>query len=258
MLFNEWATNTLSGITLMPVGTGTDERTRVGVGLCMPFARLDIRGLSGSATLSTMAFRVINDNQRELFRIFDNGQVSVGTQALGAGIKNTDYQFTVFRNNSDAANYHNVFRVEASTGDTPALTELISAGVGNSNVFEVLATGQTRIGAQKIPTTATKHGDNMLSVDGKIVAKEIIVTTNSSLWADYVFKKDYRLKSLSEVKEYIDENGHLPGIPSTEEAVKDGVAVGEIQAKLLEKIEELTLHLIKMENRIRELEAREK
>jgi len=81
-----------------------------------------------------------------------------------------------------------------------------------------------------------------LSVNGKIRAQEIKVETAN--WPDYVFKKDYQLPTLEETENQIKLNGHLPGIPSAAEVKANGIEVGEMNAKLLRKIEELTLHLI--------------
>lgn len=78
--------------------------------------------------------------------------------------------------------------------------------------------------------------------DGKIHAKEIEVKAN--VWADYVFKKDYQLKSLEEVEKHITEKGHLPNIPSAAEVIENGINVAEMNTKFLEKIEELTLYSI--------------
>jgi len=83
-----------------------------------------------------------------------------------------------------------------------------------------------------------------LSVNGKIRAQEIKVETAN--WPDYVFAKDYELPSLQETEKHIKEKGHLPGIPSAEEVKVNGVELGEMNKKLLQKIEELTLHLIEM------------
>lgn len=77
-----------------------------------------------------------------------------------------------------------------------------------------------------------------LAVNGKILANELRVRTS---WADFVFDKSFKLKSLSEVENYIKINGHLPEIPSAKEVEEKGISVGEINAKLLQKIEELTL-----------------
>ncbi|MDX2188019.1 MAG: hypothetical protein SFV32_13880 [Opitutaceae bacterium] len=84
-----------------------------------------------------------------------------------------------------------------------------------------------------------------LSVKGKIRAQEVIVETTG--WADYVLSRDYQLTPLSEVEAHIDANGTLPGIPSAKQVDEEGVSVGEMQAKLLAKVEELTLHLIAQE-----------
>ncbi len=85
--------------------------------------------------------------------------------------------------------------------------------------------------------------------DGKIHAKEIEVKAN--VWADYVFKKDYQLKSLEEVAKHIENKGHLPNIPSAEEVLKNGINVAEMDAKLLEKIEELTLYSIEQNKQLK-------
>jgi len=81
-----------------------------------------------------------------------------------------------------------------------------------------------------------------LEVNGKIRAREIKV--EASPWPDYVFAKDYHLPSLAEIEKHIKEKGHLPGIPTAAEVKANGINLGEMNAKLLQKIEELTLQLI--------------
>jgi hypothetical protein len=83
-----------------------------------------------------------------------------------------------------------------------------------------------------------------LSVNGKIRAKEIKVETAN--WPDYVFSNSYHLPTLQETEKHIKEKGHLPGIPTAEEVNAHGIALGEMNAKLLQKIEELTLHIIEL------------
>ncbi|MDU1906113.1 MAG: hypothetical protein E6772_15180 [Dysgonomonas sp.] len=93
-----------------------------------------------------------------------------------------------------------------------------------------------------------------LSVNGTIRAKEIKVEPSGwAAWPDYVFHSDYNLRSLKEVKSYIKENNHLPDIPSEAEVKEDGVGLGELTTKLLQKIEELTLYVIQQEEKIEEL-----
>lgn len=82
--------------------------------------------------------------------------------------------------------------------------------------------------------------------DGILTEKVKVAVYNSASWADYVFNKDYKLLSLPEVEAYIKKNKHLPGVPSAEEVVKDGIDMATMDAKLLEKIEELTLYMIQL------------
>lgn len=90
-----------------------------------------------------------------------------------------------------------------------------------------------------------------LSVNGTIRGKEVIIDSG---WSDYVFQPGYRLKPLKEVAAYIKANQHLPGIPSEAEVQEQGVSVGQIESKLLPKVEELTLHMIQAEERNDRLE----
>jgi hypothetical protein len=100
----------------------------------------------------------------------------------------------------------------------------------------------------KIGIGTTKTGSHKLAVDGSIGAKEIKVET---VWSDFVFDEDYDLKSIEEVEQYIKENGHLSEIPDQETVEKDGVNLGEMNAKLLQKIEELTLYTIDINKRLK-------
>lgn len=118
-------------------------------------------------------------------------------------------------------------------------------GWANFNVrcMTMLANGNLGIG---IDNPAEK-----LSVNGKIRAQEIKVETAD--WPDYVFTKEYKIPSLRETEKHIKEKGHLPGIPSAEEVKANGVDLGEMNAKLLQKLEEVTLHLINQEKELLKL-----
>lgn len=88
----------------------------------------------------------------------------------------------------------------------------------------------------------TATPDSKLSVNGTIHTKEVKVDLDG--WSDHVFKDDYELMNLEEVSTYITENHHLPNIPTESEVKENGINLGEMNAKLLEKIEELTLYVI--------------
>ncbi|MHC0446374.1 hypothetical protein ACWA1F_13270 [Flavobacterium sp. 3-218] len=85
---------------------------------------------------------------------------------------------------------------------------------------------------------------NKLDVNGTIHSKEVKVDMTG--WSDFVFKKEYNLPTLEEVENHIVEKGHLENIPNEEEVLKNGINLGEMNAKLLQKIEELTLYMIEM------------
>lgn len=94
----------------------------------------------------------------------------------------------------------------------------------------------------------TYNPDEKLSVNGKIKTKEVIVSLTG--WSDFVFKKSYNLPTLEEVENHINTKGHLKDIPSEAEVLKNGIEVGEMNSKLLQKIEELTLYTIEQEKEI--------
>ncbi|WP_143569823.1 TMF family protein [Tenacibaculum agarivorans] len=96
----------------------------------------------------------------------------------------------------------------------------------------------------------TQNPDAKLAVNGRIHTKEVKVDLIG--WADYVFKEEYKLPTLEEVADHIKEKGHLINIPSETEVLKNGIQLGEMNAKLLEKIEELTLYTIAQEKKIKE------
>jgi hypothetical protein len=106
-------------------------------------------------------------------------------------------------------------------------------GPSDAAKLTILASGNVGIG--------TIDPAQKLAVNGTIRAKDIIVDTG---WSDYVFDRNYRLADLDEVEAHIKAEGHLPGIPSAREVADHGVSLGEMQAMLLAKIEELTLHQI--------------
>lgn len=89
------------------------------------------------------------------------------------------------------------------------------------------------------------------SVNGNISAKKIIVTQSG--WSDYVFANDYKLRSLSALEAFVKQNKHLPEMPSAKEVEEKGISVGDNQALLLKKIEELTLYVIRQQKEIEDL-----
>lgn len=131
----------------------------------------------------------------------------------------------------------------ASSSNTPALLRINPGGQTTEFGGMVRMNGNVGIG------TANFHDPGngktyRLSVDGRIRALEVRVYSG---WADHVLAADYPLMPLDEVEAYIAAHGHLPGIPSAAEVEQGGLELGDMQTRMMAKIEELTLHLIRLE-----------
>jgi len=121
----------------------------------------------------------------------------------------------------------------------------------------ILQTGGNITGSLSIQGNVgigTTTPDEKLTVNGTVHAKEVRLDLTGSL-ADYVFAKDYHLMPLHKVEQYVQTNSHLPDIPSAVEVKQQGLSIGEMQNKLLQKIEELTLYAIEQQKEIQTLKV---
>jgi hypothetical protein len=121
-------------------------------------------------------------------------------------------------------------------------------GSGFTQRMRITEAGNVGIGV-------TSPGEKLV-VNGNIRTKKLIVTQSG--WSDYVFDSDYRLRSLGSLQSFIRRNKHLPDMPSAKEVEEQGVNVGDTQALLLKKIEELTLYIIRQDAKINALAKRMK
>lgn len=122
--------------------------------------------------------------------------------------------------------------------------------------MQINPNGKVLIG--DIPNINTPGEYNLYVTGGVLSEKFKAAIRTSSQWSDHVFYDDYELKPLKEVEQFIQKNKHLPGIPSADELVKDGIDLVDMQAKQMEKIEELTLYLIEMKKEIKDLKDENK
>jgi hypothetical protein len=106
--------------------------------------------------------------------------------------------------------------------------------------------GSVRIGNVALPS------GYVFGVKGKAICEELKVQLSGN-WPDYVFNKNYKLKSFDELRRFIAENSHLPNIPAAAEVEKNGLEVGDMQKRMMEKIEELTLYVLQLEERMAEM-----
>jgi len=116
----------------------------------------------------------------------------------------------------------------------------------NPNIF-MSATGYVGI------NTSDNKGYR-LAVNGDAIFTKVVVKPYGN-WPDYVFHASYRLRPLSEVEQFIQQHHHLPDVPAAEEVEKDGQDLGNNQAILLKKVEELTLYLIEQNKKLEQLDA---
>ena len=123
-------------------------------------------------------------------------------------------------------------------------TSIANKAINSNNNFFVFTNGTVGIN-----TNDTKG--YQLAVNGSAIATSMIVKLQTN-WPDYVFTPTYTLPTLGEVKTYIDQNHHLPEIPSEEEVLKNGINLGEMNKLLIKKIEELTLYLIEKDKKEKE------
>lgn len=142
--------------------------------------------------------------------------------------------------NTSDRQYFYAPRVDEVNGNEPSIAELLG--------ILPTALDQLTVGTDDLPS------GYKLSVGGEAIMEKVKVQLETA-WPDYVFNKDYSLKSLNELKAFIEKNGHLPNIPSAEEISKSNQDLGLIQQKLLEKIEELTLYAIAADKEKEELKA---
>lgn len=180
---------------------------------------------------------------------------------VGIGTSSPSYPFDVYNPsaNSGAAiesgssNKSEVLHFKTPTQawgiglNTSALgsNDFAIANQGTGTGYLVMTpSGQVGIGT-------TSLGSYMLDVAGGIRADSVIVNTTG---ADFVFRRGYHIMSLDNLGKYIEQHKHLPGIPTANEMQKGGVSVGALQTKLLQKVEELTLYVVRENEKIEQLE----
>lgn len=243
-------------LTISPYGN-------VGVGTTLPSAKFEVSKDSNYTDYSTSAFHISSSsNPGKQIRAGYDSAIDAGyVQVAHTGVATKSLVLNPSGGNVGIGTATPSNTLDVRSGGSSAAIGLLTSSQAADALRLINSDGSLRIsngitanllnlvsGNVGIGTT---NPTQKLSVNGTICAKEVIVETSG--WSDYVFADNYTLQPLSEVETHIKEHKHLPGIPSAQQVVESGVGLGEMQAKLLAKIEELTLHQIEQEKEIRRL-----
>jgi len=257
-----WYTNTNFALMNGNVGIGTDNASTKLQALTAD-ASWGITHTNGSVSVGTyvgssggwlatqsnsplyFCTGLLNQNGSAQMTLLLNGNVGIGTinPSTKLTVQTADGSYGIIHTNGTVS-------VGTYVGDNggwfgTATNHPLYFFTNNSGALMTITTsGNVGIG--------TINPSYKLSVNGTIQAKEVRVETG---WSDFVFDPGYKLRSLSEVEKYIQQNKHLPDMPSASEIQTNGLPVAESETKMMQKIEELTLYVIELQKEVDQLKS---
>jgi hypothetical protein len=208
----------------------------IGLGTATPLAKLHL--WNGN-------FKITSAVNGDMFNMRSNGEFNMrtnGAASIGLTINNQTDDF--FKVNPISLNY--------------GITNTLS--FDNTGDFQITnSTANTSFRIDPTGNVSIQNGNNIefkIFNDGSVIAREVKVNLNT-IPPDYVFEKEYPLMSINDLEAYVNEHKHLPNIPSAKEMEKDGnISVGDMQFKLLEKVEELSLYIIELKKENEQMKSR--
>jgi hypothetical protein len=258
---------------------GVDRATitqsgNMGIGTTTPVAKLDVLGdarieNSASASISlvsgdqnTASIRVYKQSsgtsvgllhfshslEHSLWSAYGGTVYLTGAGNLGIGNSTPDARLHIPSGQDvELGNTNNGFIMLGNYTGPNLVIDNNEIGYRNNGAWAELAIqndgGSVRIGGVALPA------GYRFGVDGKAICEELKVQLSGD-WPDYVFSNNYSLKSFDELRDYITVNRHLPNIPAAAELEKNGLELGDMQKRMMEKIEELTLYVLQLEEKI--------
>lgn len=213
---------------------------------------------------------VFKTNNTERIKISSNGNIGIGTnpdsnialKSIGRSqfISNVDKDAFQIRNigsnisNGTSLAWLSYQQYQPNNPGAFDITGITSPTGTFENIMSVKTNGKVVLGPSSLTFTCSDCSDYRLFVKNGIRTEKVKVDIAAANgWADYVFEQDYKLMPLNELEKFINTNKHLPEVPTTKEAIENGVELKEMNILLLKKVEELTLYVIKQGKEIEEL-----
>jgi hypothetical protein len=164
------------------------------------------------------------------------------TSHMGTGSTDGTVRFSILADGKTQINTTNNIALKISNASTSVDNVIINKD------------GSSIWGDKKIISTHT-HANSFMQVHGKLACKELVVL-DPTKWADFVFKKEYSLMTIPELEQYYLSNNRLPDVPSEAEVIENGINIAEMNAVLLQKIEESTLYIVELNKKLETLQAK--
>lgn len=189
--------------------------------------------------------------------LYGNSSGPYGNFQINAGDGTVQNPYVhMFTNDNTSTQYAGSLNFIAGyNGNGGAIAQSFQTRDSNGNWvrdFTIFQNHNVLIGFQS-PTTQPNY---RLAVDGQLVAKSVFVTAPAT-WADFVFAPAYRPMPLEELEQYLLAHRHLPNVPSAQEVETKGYDLAEMNTKLLQAVEELTLHVIELRKEVEKLKTHE-